>query len=609
MHPISTPEAPVHQFRGIKYATIPARFRQSRLYTSYPPQTDATRFGPICPQPKYKGFDEHLFGISEDAIPQQNLKQSEFECLNLNITCPANVTPESRLPVMLWIHGGGNRGSGSNWIFDGGALVQKSIQDGKPIIFISFNYRLGLLGFAASPALREENQAAGDDGVGNYGLRDQRRALEWVYHFISDFGGNPSNITLFGESSGAADILCHLQSDANEKRPLFQRAIVQSAIMELDVPNVSAAGSQLSRIMCALHTHSVEDLRSVEPEKLVALGQNVRATNDGVFFRKGFTGSLVHEEQSDHHHHHLAEEHLGHIPEYLGRSHRLKSNHHLRASSRSRSRTRHTPRHASSSNSQPIMIGDCSEESLLWSFSASLWTAGNVERRIRAICQSLSKATALLRAYDINRNTPADELPSRILELINDARFAWPTECIATSAKLERGGRGVWRYVFDQEGPARGVPHNSVDLIYLFDNVPLPSQAYGTSQSASVDMMPESFGDLDDDENDSDLSTDSGFVDDWGVAVVDEWTYTRVRNAVQERWIAFAHGEVPWQEDKVYVFGPEGEIGERSWTIFNSRRRTRAWREALEPLGMRLVQKLGSELSNGPPLPSRAASL
>jgi len=86
------------------------------------------------------------------------------------------------------------------------------------------------------------------------------------------------------------------------------------------------------------------------------------------------------------------------------------------------------------------------------------------------------------------------------------------------------------------------------------------------------------------------------------VAVVDEWAYVRVRDAIQERWISFAHGEAPWREDKVFVFGPEGETGERSSCIFEGRRRKAIWKQALEPLGMELVQKVGVELSRGPAL-------
>jgi len=97
------------------------------------------------------------------------------------------------------------------------------------------------------------------------------------------------------------------------------------------------------------------------------------------------------------------------------------------------------------------------------------------------------------------------------------------------------------------------------------------------------------------------FNTGSDVYDGWGAPVVDEWMYTRVRDAVQGRWLAFAYGQAPWSsEEKVYVFGPEGEVGERSMNIFTGRRRESAWREALEPLGMALVQKVGIELSNGP---------
>ena len=473
-----------------------------------------------------------------------------------------------------------------------------------------------------------------DPGLTSFaGLRDQRRALEWVYRFISAFGGDPSNITLFGESTGAADILCHLHSAANEKQPLFQRAIVQSAIMDLEIPTVHAAGSQLSRLMAALHVQTVDELRRVDAEKLVAVAGHVRAVNDGVFFHKHFLGSLVPEVEQPADHRHGRSHHI------LNHTH--NHNHsHLHVPSRSRSRARHSP---TPKHHQPLLIGDCSDEGLLWALPASLWSATAIERRVRAVCQSLTKANALLRAYDIHPHVPHEELYARVLELINDTRFAWPTECVAAHAKQERGGHGVYRYVFDQEGPGRAVPHHAVDLVYLFDNVPLPTSLAPAKALGPADLMPEHFdSDSDDEEgcmrlaepactgapaslaslsaldalldssaseasssDSDDVSTDSGFVDDWGVPVVDDYAYARVRDAMQARWVAFAHGEAPWDEEKVYVFGPEGETGERSMSIFEGRRRARVWKEVLEPLGMQLVQKVGTELANGPAVPAR----
>ena len=123
-------------------------------------------------------------------------------------------TPTTLKPKYLR---GGDRGSGSHWLYDGGALVRKSILLGTPIIFVSFKYvelssyrhsfdirfsfRIGLFGFAASPMIHEDNKIMGDQGVGNYGLRDQRECLDWLHHYISDFGGDPLNITLAGHST------------------------------------------------------------------------------------------------------------------------------------------------------------------------------------------------------------------------------------------------------------------------------------------------------------------------------------------------------------------------------------------------------------------------
>jgi carboxylesterase type B len=452
-------------------------------------------------------------------------------------------------------------------VYDGGALVRKSIKLGKPIIVVAINYRLGLFGFASGPIIREDNKLAGDEGVGNYGLRDQRKALEWLYHFIGDFGGDPSNITLFGQGSGASDIISHLHSIANQKRPLFQRAIVQSALIEHNVPDVATAGWHLSRTMSQLHLSTLAQLRTIDAERLITLGHSLRATDDGVFFRSGWRASVLPQE----HPHHV--DHLGHA--------RLHPHKHKGRRSRSRSTsTAHAPQHHDpTSTSQPLIIGDCSFDSFLWSLPASLWSSSAVMRRLKAVCGSLSKASALLRAYDISSYTPPDELVERILELINDARIAWPTQVVVDGAQRDGEAKGVWRYTFDQEGHTRGIPHHAADLMYLFDNVPVPA----VSQPV---VLPS---------EDSDY-----FDDDWAIPVVDEFSYGRVRDAIQERWIAFAYGEVPWNEDKVFVFGPEGETGERSSCIFEGRRRKHIWKEALEPLGMQLVQKIGVELSNGP---------
>ncbi|KAK7464632.1 hypothetical protein VKT23_005840 [Stygiomarasmius scandens] len=553
----------------------------------------------------------------------QVFKHNEFECLNLNITCPAGLNSHSHIPVMVWVHGGGDRGCGSSWVYDGGALVRKSVLLGKPVIMVTFNFRLGLFGFASGTQLREDNRSVGEEGVGNYGLRDQRKLLEWLHYYIADFGGDPHNITLFGESTGAADIIYHLLSAENETRPLFHRAIVQSAVIDYDLPDAASAGWQLSRLMSTLHVSTIDQLRHLDADQLVKFGQTLRVVDDGVFLRHGWKDSLIPENAHKHHHH---SEHHFSAPKAAARSSRSSQ-------SRSRVRPSSTPSGSVSirlpSHLQPLIIGDCAGDSLLWSTPISYWTAAGVTRRLKAICTSLSKANGLLHAYDISSYTPDEEIGDHVLELVNDARIAWPTECFANNARTLRGGRGVWRYVFDQEGPIRPIPHHAVDLMYLFDNVSLPdsnSTRSGDEPSSSTmslagsspdDMWPESFTFDDDAEEVKYSSVAKGDVDieamevdyegrdfssAWAIPMVDEYSYTRVRDTMQERWLSFAHGEAPWNEDKIFVFGPEGETGERTKWIFDGRRRKKVWRETLEPLGMQLVQKVGVELSRGPPL-------
>ncbi|KAG2066195.1 alpha/beta-hydrolase [Suillus decipiens] len=614
-HPISTPDVSIHQFRGIKYASVPARFRQSKLVSSYPPSVDATHYGPICPQPDQNSFEEE-FGLTDSDIPRQVFKQDEFECLNLNITCPAGHHRKSHIPVMVWIHGGGNRGCGSSWIYDGGALVRKSICIGLPIIMVTINFRIGVFGVAANMHLAEDNRAAGDEGVGNYGLRDQRQALEWVNHFIADFGGDPSNVTLFGHSSGAADIIAHLYSNANLTRPLFARAIVQSAIVDHNPPEPHSAGWQLSRAFAPLHASSVAQLRAIDSERLVNINLPFRAVDDGVFFRKGFKDILFPPSES----------------EESARAPHDRGLHPLRFAIRKAKNMNRSPHpmscsqpaapHTPTTSLQPLLIGDCACDSSLWSQPARQWAASAVVRRIRAICQSITKASALLNAYEIGSHIFAEDLTDRLLELVEDARITWPTECVVQAA--QRTGQRVWRYVFDQEGPAHGMPHHAADLVYLFDNVSLPlspsssptafdddeslpSLSSSRSTSADVSEIPDKTCTLDElgliDIDKFSCGSESSF-SRWTQPVVDELMYARVRDAIQERWIAFAWGEQPWDNSrgKVFVFGPEGETGERSAGIFGGRRRQKIWENVLKPLGMGLVQKVAQELSNGPGL-------
>jgi para-nitrobenzyl esterase len=179
-------------FEGIPYAS-------ARRWTSPAPPTrwraplDATKPGPTCAQ-------------TGDFIGD---KPSDAEdCLTVNVTSP---TGARKLPVMVWIHGGGFF-SGSGGIYPGQELATKG-----DVVVVTFNYRLGVFGFLAHPELPDS---------GNYGLEDQQAALRWVQRNVARFGGDPGQVTLFGESAGGVSTCTHLAAPGSAG--LFQRAIIQS---------------------------------------------------------------------------------------------------------------------------------------------------------------------------------------------------------------------------------------------------------------------------------------------------------------------------------------------------------------------------------------------
>jgi len=193
-------------YRGIPYATPPVgnlRWKPPQGPLPWEGDFRASEFGPACIQPKSPTRNLRLPGESEN-------------CLTLNVWRPRDA--EDALPVMVWIHGGAHRiGSGALPWYDGTALARQGV------IIVTFNYRLGRLGYFAHPALTEESAGA---PVGNYGLMDQIALLEWVQRNISAFGGDPENVTIFGESAGAVSVN-HLMT-VDVAAGLFHKAISES---------------------------------------------------------------------------------------------------------------------------------------------------------------------------------------------------------------------------------------------------------------------------------------------------------------------------------------------------------------------------------------------
>jgi para-nitrobenzyl esterase len=195
----------VVSFKGIPYAAAPTgrlRWRPPEKPAEWQGVRDATAFGTICPQPP--------------TPPVPPMPSSE-NCLTLNVWTPAR-SASDRLPVMVWIHGGGFAlGSGSWPMFDGEALARRGV------VLVTLNYRLGALGFFAHPELSRESPRRVS---GNYGILDQISALQWIKQNIAHFGGDPGNVTLFGESAGAYSTCILMVSPL--AKGLFRRAIAES---------------------------------------------------------------------------------------------------------------------------------------------------------------------------------------------------------------------------------------------------------------------------------------------------------------------------------------------------------------------------------------------
>jgi para-nitrobenzyl esterase len=213
-----------HAWLGVPFAAPPVgplRWRAPQPPPAWQGQRAALAFGPRCPQ---------LASQLEGAERPGALIGDE-DCLYLNVYAPA-VAPAGvpqgpgRLPVMLWIHGGGNT-IGSASFYDGSALASRH-----ELVVVTVNYRLGPLGWLRHVALREG--ATPVEQSGNFGNLDHLAALEWVRDNIAAFGGDPDNVTIFGESAGGRDVLALLVSPL--AAGLFQRAIVQSGGTNLATP-------------------------------------------------------------------------------------------------------------------------------------------------------------------------------------------------------------------------------------------------------------------------------------------------------------------------------------------------------------------------------------
>jgi para-nitrobenzyl esterase len=250
----SSSDGRIRIFKGIPFAAPPVgdlRWKEPRPAARWDGTRKAIEFGSRCLQGQIFG-DIVFTDKSED-------------CLSLNIWTPAKTATE-KLPVMVWIHGGGfQAGAGAEPRHDGDAFARKGV------VLVTFNYRLGVFGFLAHPELTKES---GRNASGNYGLLDQIAALRWVQDNIAAFGGDSGNVTIFGESAGSFAVSALMSSPL--ARGLFHKAIGESGAFfprgagPLALTSLSATEERGMKFAEGLGAPSMSALRALPGDAVLA---------------------------------------------------------------------------------------------------------------------------------------------------------------------------------------------------------------------------------------------------------------------------------------------------------------------------------------------------
>jgi para-nitrobenzyl esterase len=366
-------------FRGIPFAAPPIgdlRWRPPQPVAPWHGVRDATRSGPACMQIDY--------GWNHDAAENQS-----EDCLYLEVATPS-LKPEKPLPVMVWIHGGGNRGGSG-----AGTITSPIVRRG--IVLVSLQYRLSALGFLSHPALGAHS--------GNYGLMDQQAALRWVRANIARFGGDPTRVTIFGESAGAQDV--GLQMLSPGATGLFARAIAESGTPGFGLPprtlaENEALGETIAVAAGAPPQTSARQLRAIPAQALIEASEaaDVPGLDDDSFI---WLQAVVDGEV-------LTETPEASLARGVG-------------------------------SDIPLILGN------------NLYELGLHGSPERAIAQGFgANAPEALKAYGL---APGGTPPADLnLRLANDLTFRCPALHVA--ATRTRSGGQTWHYQFSIEGPGQG---------------------------------------------------------------------------------------------------------------------------------------------------------
>ncbi|HUX43137.1 MAG TPA: carboxylesterase family protein, partial [Terracidiphilus sp.] len=256
LHGKTINDGKVRAYLGIPYAAPPVgdlRWKAPQPAAKWKGNRDASHFGAHCAQGRV--FADMVF---QDAGPSE-------DCLYLNVFAPATAKKNANLPVMFWIHGGGYSGGASSEPRHNGDFLPL-----KGVVLVTINYRLGIFGFLASSELAKE----GDGSAGNYGLMDMVSALHWVHANIAKFGGDPANVTIFGESAGSFAVSTLMASPMAQG--LFAKAIGESgaafpSALNLGGESVADSAKKDDEWLSSVGVNSLAQLRALSTDEVLAL--------------------------------------------------------------------------------------------------------------------------------------------------------------------------------------------------------------------------------------------------------------------------------------------------------------------------------------------------
>lgn len=388
-----------------------------------------------CPSPRVEGDDADYLVPVPPAKHHTETKTAELSALVMNIVVPCAPSIQlARHPVLVYVHGGSLLYGGANLpIFDAVNIVSHSLAINKPIICVSFNYRVGLGGFLASTALAKELRADGHDGCGNFGFTDQKVAFDWVQIYISHLGGDKDNVTTVGESAGSISISNQLLS---AHPPIFHRAVCMSGLSAAIPAWPIETHERVFKATChhfnidPFDTCALDKLRHIPEQDLANATPEIQGVPSG-------TGNPC----LDSWFYALDPKELHEPPSWL----------------------------------KSLMLGDVYHEGIIFHLNMLDETYDSIRNTLQARINDIKSTDQILAEYEISPDLPHETLLERTEHMCGDAIFKIPNYVLSQISPQLRDRGTLFKYHFDQrsrlENPLEGTAYHAHELLYLFGNL------------------------------------------------------------------------------------------------------------------------------------------